>query len=563
MPMWLYKRRPTPPPKPVAKTTAAEMSHALQDAIARNDVNSARQVFEKAFWDKVEFRADGYHLLQAVRRDNRDMVRLLITHGATWTPVETKTARMISGAQWENAASELRRAGIRTQFSEAELKDIDPVTAIAWATRSVEDAERRGASDAAQSREDLARIGATSVTLLAAKGDMPRAIALFKALPGQGDGSQARPLDAARVFAELVKLEQREPRLALRFLDALKARDLAVKPLALTGTELWLTPSLVPALKHRDLLAGATADSRLNLLHNWSLVQATIDTGNGVFQLDAAYVAKQQEALRKVAQVLFPKTAPVTPTEAQDFLSLHEMRRKQTPQALAQMEAALLETGFFDSPAFTAKNLRQLAGTVADDTAGKNLASTFNRLAAARLMIAQPLDSFLYEKHFHEIETAHRLGAYRATAYETVKIVDYLATQVKKDVVPDSVMQSLKVLRDGGADFSRVNPNRYLGKKAPGLCKTLLDLGVVSARSIDVELIAKRHNGELRPLTPPGGPDYADQEFMAQVLLEIASPEKYIPLRGEQGSYLQRFLREYASGRIFKRKFGTRSTGPR
>jgi hypothetical protein len=245
---------------------------------------------------------------------------------------------------------------------------------------------------------------------------------------------------------------------------------------------------------------------------------------------------------------------------------MHDARLKQAPHALARMEKDLLDMGFFDSPAFTVKDLRHLAETAPAGEAFKaeNLAERFNRLASARMLRQYRAETFLSPAKFHEIETAHRLGAYRASAQETVKILDYLASRLKKDEVTAETVATLKTLQAGGADFSQVNPNRYLGKKTPGLCKTLLDLGLVRPGQIDIELIAKRHDSELRPLTPRGAPDYADQAFMAQAILETVAPEKYIPLRGQENTdYLKNFLREYTTHKLLKRKFMTGGTGPR
>lgn len=562
MPMWQYNRKPSPPPQTVHKPVAVEVLSAdLTDAVMAGDMAAARRVFDRAFWDKVDFKPDGYHLLQAVRRDNRDMAKLLTTHGATWTPDETKIARAIAGEKrWENMESVLRNAGLRTRFTAEELRDLNPVTATDWARRSVEDAERLDAPDATAARRDFERIIASGVTLLMRRNARAEAVRLLLAR-GKclGDGSPESPLDLDREFNALATLSLHDSSLALALLDAAKEHGLQVKPVRLTSTALWLTPGLLGALDKRGLLNEAQAQERMHLVQNWAIIQSKIETPAGtVIELDDRFVDSRHRELRQAAAVLFRAGRPLTAGEAEHFMEIHESRARNTPHALTRMETALLEMGFFDSPAFTVDQLKRLAGTApqGDDFREAKLADHFNRRASARFIAETGVERLLTPAKFHEIEAAHRLGAYKAGAQETVKILDYLAGQVKKDAVPENVVSALKTLRDGGADFSRVNPMRYLGKKSPGLCKTLLDLDIVAARSIDLDALARRSGGELRPLTPRTAEGYADQEFMCQIVLESMAPGKYIPLRGQQDiSYQREFLREYTTNPQMKRRF--------
>lgn len=125
-------------------------------------------------------------------------------------------------------------------------------------------------------------------------------------------------------------------------------------------------------------------------------------------------------------------------------------------------------------------------------------------------------------------------------------IVDYLAGEVKKDVVPQHVARAIKTLSDGGADFSRVNPARYLGKTGPGLAKTLLDAGAAPAESFDINEVTRKSGNGLNLVIPPGKPGYEYNEFICQLILEIAEPLKYIPLRGTPGqSYQKHFIKEW------------------
>ncbi|TAL37284.1 MAG: hypothetical protein EPN97_05505 [Alphaproteobacteria bacterium] len=562
MPMWQHNRKPSPPQHAVHTPVAAEaLSADLMDAVAANDMAAARKVFDRAFWDKSDFRPDGYHLLHAVKRGNRDMAKLLTTHGARWTPEESRIARRMTGPEpWSAVEGVLRQAGMRTQFTEAELRDINPVLMTAWARRSVEHAEQRNSPDAERQRRELERVTVTGIVLLMKSGDTQQAIGLLLARGKKfGDGSPQNPLDVSREASEMAALEPQAPVTVLKFLDALKARGLDVKPVRLSGTLMTLAPGLIKEIDARGLLSEGQAEDRMSLAWNWACIQPKIDMGGGaVIELPPDFVEERHATLAQAAKVLFRKDRPASAAEADYFVGMHESRAKTTPYALARMETALLDTGFFDSPAFTVKHLRQLADTAPGDAGCgvRNLSDNFNRLASARLIADHGAEKFLSSAKFHEIETAHRLRAWKASPAEAVKILDYLASQVKKDAVPDSVVAALKTLRDGGADFSRVEPMRYLGKKAPGLCKTLLDLGIVAARDIDLDALARRSGGELRPLTPRTAEGFADQEFMCQIVLESLAPDKFIPLRAQPDvSYQREFLREYTTNPQMKRRF--------
>lgn len=531
------------------------------DAIIQGDMGSARQIFEQAFWDKVEFRPDAHHLLQAVKRGNREMMRLVITHGATWTADEAKIARLMTGPErWEQAETELRRGGIPTVFSEAELKGLDILAVTRWARRIVEHEEYRGAPDAAQTRREFDRLIGVSMAVCVIKGDMDRAIELLS-VGSRADGTAANPFEISPLVCALAARGARDAEAAVKFIDALRDRKLAVKPVTLLSDTIWRNPRLVQELGTRALLSDAHIEKRMSMLSSWSVLQPVIHTDAGPLRLSADYVARQHAALKELARVLFPRDRYATPKEAESFMALHDARLKQSPEALARMEEALLNLGFFDSPAFSVKDLRQLAQTA--PTGAEDLATRFNRSASRRVITETRFDKLLSRGSFDEILAAHRYRAWASRRIVTVKIVDYLSAQVKKDAVPGNVVEALRTLRDGGADFSSIDPNRYLGKKAPGLCKTLLDLGIVKAQEIDLERLAKRHNGQLRLLVPRTAREYADHAFMCQVVLEALQPEKFIPLRDKPGvDYPRELIREYVRNGTLRLKFKVMRRNP-
>ncbi len=570
MPMWLHKRRPTPPPpRPNASATPGQLHDALIDAVLHDDMAGARQVFEQAFWDKVAFTPDGYHLLNAVRRGNREMIRLLATHGAAWTAEETKIARLLCGpAAWSAAETELRRAGIRTQFNETELKTVDAFAVTDWARRLVEHAERLGLSEAAKARVHFEGQVLTGAGVFIGSGKHDLAQKLLEAGGASfGDGSQEKPFKLDMVIEIMSARGPAETARVLAFIDHLAAQGRAVAPITLSGTAVWHSPQLLKELGTRGILSAAQYENRMNLLRNWSCIQRKVDIGGSDIELPQDFVERQHAAWREAAGALFNADRRLSDAEAGQFMRLHAARAKQTPEGLARMDKALFDLGFFADTAFTAGRLRELAAAAPADE--KNLSARFNHLASVKLLNKEGIENFLSPAKFHEVLEAHKNGAWRAGPEETRKILDYLAAQVKKDAVPDGVVAALQILRDGGAVFSNVDPNRYIGKSAPGLCKVLLDQGLVQPRQIDIEKIARRHDGELRPLTLRGTRAYADQEFMCQVILESMMPGKYIPLRGTaEAGYQRLFIREYGANPAVRRRFmsfrrGTNSSGPR
>lgn len=546
MPMWQHNRKPSPPPPP-APAPEVLVAARLTDAVLTGDTAAARRALDEAFWQKLDVRPDGFLLLQAAQRGDRDMVRLLATFGATWTREEAKLARLaVPDESWAKVEGPLRNAGIPTGFSDAELVDVDLFAALDWAKRSLAELSRRDPAAAQAARREVRRLCAAGVAASVQAGDMEAAADILLRRGEGGDGSSFHPLDIAEELKLIVTRNPARPEKVFALLDALEKRRLHVQPVEASGHLMWLCPGLVPGLKARNLLASGE-QARIDLLRTWTALQADIDADGFKLKLDPAFVEAQHARLREVAKALFTPDRPMMAQETVAFMGIHAARARQTPEALARVERALLEMGFFAGHGWGTSQFQELAATTQD----AKLREEFNRIAYARTIRQVGVKALLSPERFGDLMTAHALGACRANAQETVKILDYLQTRIKDDTVTDDMTAALKTLRDTGADFSQADPNRYFGRKGPGLAKALLDLGIVPAEAFDLSLIAQRHGSRLELITPPGAKGFRNTEFICQLFLEIAQPQKALPLRGQAGvSYQERLVREWMSGAL-------------
>ncbi len=548
MPTVFFPPAAPPPPR------ASELSFQLQTAILNRDTAAARKVFDIAFWEKVEFKPDSHHLLQAVLKGDRQMVTLLTSFGAGWTEDEAKLARgFIEPADWKTVEGALRNAGIRTQYTPEEIKQADLMVVVRWSHRSLLNSQARGMTDTQKYRDGLETLLRPMLANAGLKGDMNRAkeILLYRD-PKSGVGTAGDPLDLSKEFSLIIEQHiLSKGRTALKFLDAFLAGGFRIKPLEVDSVHLILSPTIVTELDKRGLVAKDSPAARRSIIGEWASLQEEIELGGMPFVRSAEDVAQQNESLKAAAGVLFGTGHPATEQEAESFIRLHGARAKTAPFGLANAERQLLELGFFDSPAWTADRLRRLmaAGDLKDDA----LKTVFNGKAARAEMLQATLPKVLNPKKLFLIEDAHKSGAWKANSAETLKIVDYLAGEIKKDKVPDEFFRTLKAMKDGGADFSRIDPSKYLGRNAPGLAKTLLDTGAVRAEDFDVEGVSRKVGGEMNLVIEPGKPGHAYNEFLCLLILEITEAAKYTALRGTPGlSYQKQFINEWQANPSFK-----------
>jgi hypothetical protein len=570
MPMIFYPEYfpPDPPPR---KPTAAELSSRLLDAVIAKDIGAARQIFETAFWEKIELKPDGYHLLQAALRGDRQMVTLLTSYDATWSAAETKQARnMVSDTSWAHIEGPLRHAGIRTQFTLSERRDADAVVSIRWAHRAASEAKRRGLPEAELHLRELNSLMTTTLIHYVQSGQLDRAkeILPYRAA-ALGDGSDRNPLDISSEFRLMQRMHPiSRSRGGLGFIDKLLEAGIKLKPLKLASFDLFFSTELVAELERRKLLAGAEHDARRDILSQLVNMEQVIKLGDRFHDLGVHYIDMRRADLLTAARILFTKEPP-TERDAEAFIYLRQSAKQRTPAALAIAENELMAMGFFDAPAWTADRLRRLSAGSPDDF---SLTRAFNTKAAHKEMSETTLPKLLTPKKFALVLEAMGPFGWKPNAMDTRRILDYLHEQTARGMT-DEAQAALKTLVAAQADFSLADPNSYLGKREPGLARALLDAGVVKPEHFDLEKVYAR-TGEFSIRAANAKNAYP--EFLCQLILELVDPDRYIPLRlADDRAYQRLFISEWhlniepkVRARINSRQppprnRGTSSTGPR
>lgn len=162
----------------------------------------------------------------------------------------------------------------------------------------------------------------------------------------------------------------------------------------------------------------------------------------------------------------------------------------------------------------------------------------------ARGRLKETFSKIDFGKKAQEVLEKHA-GLHMATA-ETSTIINDLHKKMTNDIVPPETVSALLLLKETDPEFAlvRLEANRYLGKTAPGLAKTLLDLDIVSAQDFDMKKLSAKIGGEIKIFTAPGEKNHAYTEFICRVLLEIADAKTYVPLRGHPDVHYQQHFKD-------------------
>lgn len=547
------------------KPDAKELQKELTQAVIKNDLDGVRRVLDTAFWAKLDdVRPDGFHLLIAAQRDNRPLAQLLVTHGAKWTGEEARIVRLsVDKEKLDHLDTVFKAGDINTHFSTEQLRHYDFMTALHWSLRikQLTKDERLvfGYDDKLLSGilREAERNPFAIGFLTGQERKFDKVIEFLD--PALGDGTRNNPLDVRYDFLRLLAVTNTKT--ALSFLDTMRAEGFAVKPIEVEGFSLRRHPEAIAGLRARGLLAQ-TNPRRLELLEDWSTLQEKVEWSGRPFTHSPEYVAERHAALDDAAGYLFGRRQPLSEREAEKFIALHERRAAVTPQGLARMEAALIKHDFFTGDAWTPERLKRLAATPLQ---GSDICETFGKMALAKEIAQNGFDAYLNKKRFDKLAEAIERDAIRPDARVTTRVLRYLKDCLRRDEVTEDIEKVVKTLYEKGADCSWLDPMEFLGKRGPGLAKTLLDTGLVYAENFDLQQVIARTGGGLQLVTPPGGKHYDYTEFACQLILEIAEPAKYVALHdksakgakekdgeGNELGYQQLFIREWMSNLSLK-----------
>lgn len=515
---------------------AREWSDALTRAILRKDGEAARQLFDHTFWHSTDFKPDWFHLYLAVQQQDRAMAQLMVTHGARWSEAQTAIAAHALKDAIKPFTSVLAEGGMRIDRI-ADTQAIDPRVAIAMDKRLMEENAKLGHVRPEENAAlDLAIIK-FGLRALRSKNTAEAQEILAQAAGAADYGVDLIPLLRDMAGQKPQGLHLRD---VLAAVDDVRAAGVSVRPLALdrlsdSAVDIY---TLVPALHERGLLGGDIAALREKMLHSWCFAQETLRQGDFEIAQAPETVSRHRAAFGAAAKIICSAGSDITPDEARRFTDLHMRQAPRHSDAVAHMDATLLESGFFTSAAFTPALLDALAAAAPDET----LRAAFNLQSQRRHIEDKGVVHFLSPKRFDTLRAAIRSKAYVPDANETAHIMRYLNDRCHRREVPEEVQSAVRELKDSGANFAQVNVIDLVGAKHPLLAKTMLDMDIIAARDIKLQRLASKiapHSGVGGMFAASGDKDYARREFLYQVMFERDYPAHIEAMRAKKNAGYQ------------------------
>jgi len=515
---------------------AREWSDALTRAILRKDGEAARQLFDHTFWHSTDFKPDWFHLYLAVQQRDRAMAQLMVTHGARWSEAQTAIAAHALKDAIKPFTSVLAEGGMRIDRI-ADTQAIDPRVAIAMDKRLMEENAKLGHVRPEENAAlDLAIIK-FGLRALRSKNTAEAQEILAHAAGAADYGVDLIPLLRDMAGQKPQGLHLRD---VLAAVDDVRAAGVSVRPLALdrlsdSAVDIY---TLVPALHERGLLGGDIAALREKMLHSWCFAQETLRQGDFEIAQAPETVSRHRAAFGAAAKIICSAGSDITPDEARRFTDLHMRQAPRHSDAVAHMDATLLESGFFTSVAFTPALLDALAAAAPDET----LRAAFNLQSQRRHIEDKGVVHFLSPKRFDTLRVAIRSKAYVPDANETAHIMRYLNDRCHRREVPEEVQSAVRELKDSGANFAQVNVIDLVGAKHPLLAKTMLDMDIIAARDIKLQRLASKippHSGVGGMFAASGDKDYARREFLYQVMFERDYPAHIEAMRAKKNAGYQ------------------------
>lgn len=515
------------PPEPPPPPGLPELKKALKAAVRADDVKETRRVFETAFWHGIELVPDWHDLLVATLCGDKQLLRLLVAHGARWSNDETLSLKEIYAGRWNEITATLRAAGLR----------VDGVSGHASVVQTMQ--MQHALKNAAAKDPAPLNTGKTefeqeyhlsnAITKCLATLDVKAAAQLLLLRHPTGDVSIQNEVWMAMIEGGQNRM--------LEAIDALAALPgIRIHPLQLDARAMATSPGLVGALSRRNLLD-------YNQPHRLALVEGWVKQPNSALDY------------KRAALSLFTSSNPVSDSEADAFIALYKTTFAEHPGAMSLVSARLQETAFFTGPAWTRERLEKLSLATPENHALKTIFNS--RLAAGRFGNMSAAD-ITKPDNFTAFLAAHEQGIYQATSRQSLDIIDELHRRLTVGAMShDHVRNVLKKMKDGGARFGmgfQISEwtSAYFGKNEPGMIKILLDLGIVRAENVDMVAVGKKAGFNAREHDKIYWSDPANpwQQFYIQLYLERQMPAVYVPLRGKVASYREAFREAFFKDKI-------------
>ena len=510
--LFMYDNRPE---------NAAELSDAMSRAVLRKDAEAARVLFDHAFWKNIDFQPDWFHLYAAVDQGSRELCKMMVTYGARLDDAQMSVLCHALPEKADAVKHVLAEGGMRVDL--AMKRPVDSLAAIQMDRRIL--SENLKYAPAKDAEANTFNNGVAELTLRAAmQGEHARAREIFTNHTEQAQGIDTTALLCERIKAAPAGMNATD---ILHMVDALKASGITMRPIDLdklpeaTG-DLY---DLIPALDARKLLGSDTAAIREKLVRSMCFMQENINIHDYKMNLPEEAVQKHRAVFSKAAAVICTRDADITVHDARTFVGIHGANAGRLPDATRYMDETLIKAGYFENPAFDADALHALAAVAPGDDLRKH----FNNQAQKRSIEENGLSHYLHRKRFDELLGAIENKAYTPDALQTEHIVDFIHSRLPRHEVTADAKRALRVLKDGGADFSAVNAVNLLGSRQPLLAKVMLDMNIISAKDISYYDLKSRippHSGMRGMFADPSDKQYALREFLYQVMYERDYPEK-------------------------------------
>jgi hypothetical protein len=503
-----------PPDGPPPPPNRANLTAALNAAIQNKDIDRARWVFDTAFWNKIEITPDWHHLLTAVALKDRQMIRLLAAHGAGWTEEETRCLKDIFFPHWPEFTAALRNAGVQINAGDpAQPSDIH--TGVKMRLHILTRAKGNLSPEIwAQKKKEVDDMLSQGVIDCLNKSQTEKAVRLLRLRHPAG------AVDFEREFKKLLTTRSNDE--ALDALDRLRGRKVDIKPFTIDLGIALFYPEAVAPLNQRKLLAPSQPN-RMSVINGL------------VGKLD--YNRHHKAALS--ALFGYP-SAPLTGLEADSFINNYQTAIKKNLASIERVCDDLRDLDFFDSPVWTTERLRALCANAPEQS---SLKRTFNRKLAEDRFGKMPSLNILKPENFAAYIDAHRKGYYQAGYTQASDLLLTLQNKYDSGNVPNEIKNALRAMKDSGVRFGTHHYSSfYLGKRAPGMAKVLLDIGILKPGDFYIHGLREKaglssEKERLYWLKNPG--EYA--EFYFQVCLEQKDPAAFVPQRGKIASYHEIF----------------------